>query len=288
MGIEVAGLAALIVAFLLVDFVYFGRHGEPSFAEATRWSIFWFVLSLAVTPVMLALHGSADAIDYTTVYLIERSLSLDNLFVFLLLFTYFAVPQERRGGLLFWGIVLALALRGLAILAGTELIEQFHWFLYVLGVGLLILAWRVYQGVDETPDPDQTLAVRLARRIKRDASPLTLALLAMVFADITFAIDSIPAAFAITTDSFVIWTANAFALLGMRALFVLVEGLIERFRYLGQTIAVVLGIIAVKLLIEDLVKVSAPVSLAIVVVAFAVGITLSLVADRRDEAETGA
>jgi tellurite resistance protein TerC len=284
MILEIAILIALVVVFLLVDFVYFGRHGEPTFAEATRWSIFWFVLSLAVAPVMLAIHGSTEAIDYTTVYLIERSLSLDNLFVFLLLFTYFSIPVEKRGGLLFWGIVLALALRGLAILGGTELIEQFHWFLYVLGVGLLILAWRVYKGVDETPDPDQTFAVRFARRIKKDASPVTLALLAMVFADITFAIDSIPAAFAITTDSFVIWTANAFALLGMRALFVLVEGLIERFRYLGQTIAVVLAIIAIKLLIEEWVKVSAPVSLGIIVVAFAVGIGLSLRADRRDAA----
>jgi len=282
MIIEVAALVVLVVVFLLVDFLYFGRHGEPTFAEATRWSIFWFVLSLAVAPLMYVLHGSNDAIDYTTVYLIERSLSLDNLFVFLLLFTYFAVPQERRGLLLFWGILLALVLRGLAILGGTALLEEFHWFLYVLGVGLLILAIRVYRGVDETPDPDQTFAVRAARRIKKDASPITLALIAMVLADITFAIDSIPAAFAITTDSFVIWTANVFALLGMRALFVLVEGLIERFRYLGQTIAVVLGIIAIKILIEDLVKVSAPVSLAIVVGAFAIGIGLSLAADRRD------
>lgn len=284
MIVEVAALIALVIVFLLVDFLYFGRHGEPTFAQATRWSIFWFLLSLAVAPVMLALNGSTDAIDYTTVYLIERSLSLDNLFVFLLLFTYFAVPQERRGGLLFWGIALALALRGLAILGGTALLEQFDWFLYVLGVGLLILAVRVYRGVDETPDPDHTFAVRAARRIKKDASPLTLALIAMVLADITFAIDSIPAAFAITTDSFVIWTANVFALLGMRALFVLVEGLIERFRYLGQTIAVVLGIIAVKILIEEWVKISAPVSLGIVVAAFAIGIGLSVRADRREAA----
>src|SRR3712207_4694924 len=114
--------------------------------------------------------------------------------------------------------------------------------------------------VDEDHDAESTLAVRLARRIKKDASPLTLALMAMIFADIAFAIDSIPAAFAITTDSYVIWVANVFALMGMRALFVLVGGLVERFRYLGQTIAIVLGIVAVKLLIEDLVKISAPVS----------------------------
>jgi tellurite resistance protein TerC len=280
--VELAVLVGLTLVMLLVDLLYFGRHGEPSFREAVVWSVFWFALSLAVAPVMLALHGSGDAIDYTTVYLIERSLSLDNLFVFLLLFGYFSVPAERRGRLLFWGILLALVLRGLAILGGTALIEQFHVAIYVLGVTLLVLAWRMYQGVDEHADPEQTFAVRMARRIKKDASPLTLALLSMVFADIAFAIDSIPAAFAITTDSFVIWTANVFALMGMRALFVLVEGLVERFRYLGQTIAIVLGIVAVKILIEDLVKISAPVSLAIVVVSFATGIALSLAADKRD------
>lgn len=284
MGIELAGLVALVVVMLGVDLVYFGRHGEPSFREAAVWSVFWFVLSLAVAPVMLALHGTNDAIDYTTVYLIERSLSLDNLFVFLLLFGYFGVPAARRGTLLFWGIALALVLRGLAILGGTALIEEFHFVIYVLGATLLVLAWRMYAGVDEHPDPDQTFAVRAARRIKRDASPLTLALLSMVFADIAFAIDLIPAAFAITTDSFVIWTANVFALMGMRALFVLVEGLVERFRYLGQTIAIVLATVAIKLLIEDLVKISAPISLAIVVLAFSIGIGLSLHADRREAA----
>lgn len=280
--LELGALILVVVALLLVDLLVFARDREPSFREAAIWSAGWFVLSLAVAPVFLLLHDGADAVDYTTVYLIERSLSLDNLFVFLLLFGYFAVPAARRPALLFWGILLALVLRGLAIAGGTALIEGFHVVIYLLGATLLVLAWRMFRGVGEQPDPELTFAVRMARRIKHDASPLTLALLSMVFADIAFAIDSIPAAFAITTDSLVIWAANAFALLGMRALFVLVEGLVERFRYLGQTIAVVLGIVAVKLLIEDLVKVSAPASLGIVVAAFAVGIAASLAADRRE------
>jgi tellurite resistance protein TerC len=282
---ELAVLVPVVVALLLVDLLLFAPADEtPTFRKAAWWSLGWFVLSLAVAPVMLLIHDGSDAVDYTTVYLIERSLSLDNLFVFLLLFGYFAVPAAARPKLLFAGIGLALVLRGLAILGGTALIEEFHFVIYVLGATLLVLAWRMFGGVDEQEDPEQTFAVRMARRIKKDASPMTLALLSMVFADIAFAIDSIPAAFAITTDSFVIWTANAFALLGMRALFVLVEGLVARFRYLGQTIAIVLGIVAVKLLIEDLVKISAPVSLAIVVAAFAVGISASLVADRREAA----
>jgi tellurite resistance protein TerC len=280
----IAGLLAVVVALLVADLLLFARHREPTFREALAWSAGWFVLSLAVAPLILLIHGGPTAVDYTTVYLIERSLSLDNLFVFLLLFAYFKVPGDRRATLLFWGIVLALALRGAAILAGTALIDRFHVVIYVLGVTLLVAAWRMFRGIEEHGDPDSALFVRLARTVRRDASPATLALLSMVFADLAFAIDSIPAAFAITTDAFAIWAANAFALLGMRALFVLIEGLVERFRYLSQTIAVVLGIIAVKLLIEDLVKVGPLASLGLVVLCFAAGIGLSLAADRRDRA----
>jgi predicted tellurium resistance membrane protein TerC len=276
-----AVLIAVVCALLLVDLLLFARHRDPTFREAAVWSAGWFALSLAMAPIVLLVDGGTAALDYTTVYLIERSLSLDNLFVFLLLFAYFQVPRERRATLLFWGIVLALVLRGLAILGGTALIENFHAVIYVLGATLLVLAWRMLRGVDDDVDPETTMPVRLARRIKKDASPLTLALLSMVFADIAFAVDSIPAAFAITTDALAIWMANAFALLGMRALFVLVEGLVERFRYLSQTIAVVLGIVAVKLLIEDLVKIGPVVSLSIVAAAFAVGIGASLAQDRR-------
>jgi tellurite resistance protein TerC len=249
---------------------------------------------------LLLLDGGDAAVNYTTVYLIERSLSLDNLFVFLLLFAYFAVPARLRPRLLFWGIVAALALRGAAILGGVALIETFHFVLYVLGAGLLVLAYRVLRGVEENVDPQRNLFVRIVRRVapvtddfrgKRwlvreqghmYVTPLFLCLAAIVFADIAFAIDSIPAAFAITRDELVIWTANAFALLGLRALFVLVEGLIRRFRYLDETIAVVLAIVAAKLLAEDVVKVGPVISLAIVLVAFAIGIAASLVADRRD------
>src|SRR4051794_25130843 len=234
-----------------------------------------------MAPLVLLVEDGPTAVDYTTVYLIERSLSLDNLFVFLLLFAYFRVPRGRRPGLLFWGIVLALVLRGAAILGGTALIEQFRVVIYALGATLLVLAWRMFRGVDDHADRESSFPVRMARRIRKDASPITLALLSMVFADIAFAVDSIPAAFAITTDAFAIWMANAFALLGMRALFVLVEGLVERFRYLSQTIAVVLGIVAVKLLIEDVVKIGPAASLGIVVACFAVGIGASVAQDRR-------
>jgi tellurite resistance protein TerC len=210
---------------------------------------------------------------------VERSLSLDNLFVFLMLFAYFAVPAGQRPRLLFWGIVAALAMRGVAILGGVALIEQFHFVVYILGATLLVLAWKIFKASGEERDPSRNFAVRLLARAR--VTPLMACLVAIVLADIAFAVDSIPAAFGITRDPFVIWMGNVFALLGMRALFVLVEGLARRFRYLDETIAVVLGIVGVKLLVEDLVKIGPLASLAIIGAAFAAGIAASLLGDHR-------
>ena len=291
---------AVTVIFLTIDLKLFARGREPTFREGVIWSIGWLVVALLVIPLVWVLSDMDDAITYTTVYFIERSLSLDNLFVFLLLFSYFGVPPEHRANLLFWGIVAALVLRGLAIIGGVALIEQFHFVIYVLGVLLLLLAWRILQGVDEGVDPDKNLIVRGVRKLfpvssefhghhwftnidgKRYATPIFLCLAAIVAADIAFAVDSIPAAFAITQDSVLIWMGNIFALLGLRALFVLVEGLIRRFRYLDQTIAVVLALVGIKLLIEDVVHIGPIASLLIVFAAFAVGIIASLIADSRD------
>ncbi len=295
-----AALVAGVFALLLVDLRFFARGREPSLREGAIWSVGWLVLSLLVAPVVWILGSSDDALIYTTVYLIERSLSLDNLFVFILLFAYFGVPVEHRARLLFWGIAAALALRGAAILGGTVLIEQFAFVIYVLGAALLVLAYRILRGVDENVDPDRNVMVRAVRRLfpvtsgyrdkhwfvredgRRHTTPLFLCLVAIVAADLAFAVDSIPAAFAITREPFLIWTGNVFALLGLRALFVLVEGLIRRFRYLDQTIAVVLAAVAVKLLIEELVYIGPLTSLAGIAVLFTSGIVASLVADKRD------
>jgi tellurite resistance protein TerC len=293
-------LSGVVVVLLWLDLHFFARGRQPSFREGVTWSIGWLVLSLLVAVGFVVAGDSEDAVTYVTVYLIERSLSLDNLFVFILLFAYFGVPEQYRARLLFYGIAAALVLRGAAILGGVALIETFHFVIYVLGVTLLFLAWRILGGVEENVDPDRNLVVRGVRKLfpvagdfhgtrmfvkldgSRYATPLLVCLAAVVAADIAFAVDSIPAAFAITRESFIIWMGNVFALLGLRALFVLVEGLIRRFRYLNQTIAVVLALGAVKLLIEDLYKVGPVASLAVVAVAFAVGIGASLWADRRD------
>ncbi len=295
-----AFLVALVVVLMMVDLRFFARGRDPTFREGLVWSVGWLVLSLLVAIPVAMVAGEEAGVNYTTVYLIERSLSLDNLFVFILLFSYFAVPVEYRARLLFWGIAAALVMRGLAILGGVALVQEFHFVIYVLGATLLVLAYRILRGVNEDMDPDRTLLVRAARRVvpvthgfrdghwfsredgRLHATPLFLCFIALVAADIAFAVDSIPAAFAITRDSAVIWMGNAFALLGLRALFVLVEGLIERFRYLDETIAVVLGIVAVKLLIEDLVMLGPGISLAMVAVAFTIGIVASMIVDRGD------
>ena len=293
-------ISAAIVGLLLVDLFGFARGRDPSFREGLVWSVGWLVLSLLMAPLLLAVSGTEAAINYTTVYLIERSLSLDNLFVFILLFSYFGTPTEHRPRLLFWGIAGALLLRGLAILGGVALINRFHFVLYVLGVALLLLAYRVLRGVDDKVDPERNVFVRAVRRffpvatddtggrwfVQRDdarhVTPVFLCLVSIVVADIAFAVDSIPAAFAITRESLLIWMGNAFALLGLRALFVLVEGLIRRFRYLDETIAVVLALVAAKLLLEDVYKIGPVASLVGVAASFTVGIVASIVADRRD------
>ncbi len=257
-GADIALFSGLLVAlffFLWLDLHFFARGREPSFKEAAWWSVGWLVLSLVAAIPVLLLQGADDAVSYTTVYLIERSLSLDNLFVFLLLFAYFGVPYQRRPRLLFWGIVAALAMRGVFIVAGTELINHFHFVIYLLGAGLILLAYRIWRGVSENVNPDNNLMVRAVRKVfpvtsefheghwfvkqdgARHATPLFLCFAAIVFADLAFAIDSIPAAFAITRDPILIWMGNVFALLGLRALFVLVESLVAQFRYLDETIA---------------------------------------------------
>jgi tellurite resistance protein TerC len=293
-------LAGVTVVFLLVDFRFFAPDREPTLRECAVWSVGWLVLSLlAAFPLWLADSGHA-ALTYTTVYFVTRSLSVDNLFVFIILFAYFGVPHRARAKLLLWGIVGAIVLRGLAILGGLALIRELHFVVYILGALLLVLAWRILSGVEENVHPDRNPLVRIVRKVfpvagedygdrwflRRGgvlyATPLFLCLAAFVAADIAFAIDSIPAAFAITSDSFLIWMGNVFALLGLRALFGLVTELIRRFRFLDETIAIVLGLVGLKLIVDRWVHISTGVSLAVVAGAFALGILASLAADRLD------
>jgi predicted tellurium resistance membrane protein TerC len=271
-------LAAATGVFLFVDLRFYRPGERPDVREAALWTIGWTALAFAAALPLWLFSSGHDAIAYITVYVVTRALSFDNLLVFIILFAYFAIPHQQRNKLLALGIVGMLILRGAAILGGLTLIHHLHPIVYVLGALLIVLAVRVWRGVEHV-DPERNLGVRLARRL--GASPLTLALAAVITADIAFAIDSIPAGFAITGNSFLIWMGNVFSLLGLAALFVLVRALLGRLRYLDETIALVLVFIGLKLILERWWKPGTGITLGIVAALFTLGVTASLAAGDR-------
>jgi tellurite resistance protein TerC len=301
----VAAGAATIAVGLLIEQRFFARGRAPRQGEAIAWSVGWLALALLVAAGIAIGGGPAGA--WTTVYVIERSLSLDNVFLFSLLLAYFRVPQEVRGRVIAIGIAGALLLRGLAIVAGLALVEAVEPVVYVFGALLLYVAYRALRGGTEASDPSDSRALRLVRRVipttdefrgnhlfvredgRLTGTPLLLVVISIVLADIAFAIDSVPAALAVTRDAGVIWTANAFALLGLGAFLALVDLLVQRFRYLDETIALILGFVGLKILLADVVPIGDLGSLAIIGLLLAGGIAGSLIADRlappgRDEA----
>jgi tellurite resistance protein TerC len=270
----------------------------PITTRRAAWlSVVWLAAGLALGLVVLGSLGTERAVNYWSVYVLERSLSLDNVFVFLLVLDYFLIPREYRRRVVRWGIVCALALRALTIAVGSVLLESFSVVTYVLGAVLLILAARMLRSRDEPVDPGSSGAFRMLRRlvpltgdsssgrlVARTGSgwavtPLGLAVVALVLADLTFAVDSISGAFGITTDFVVIWLANALALLGLVPLLVLVRALVRRFRYMSQTFAAVLLFIALRLLTGDVLSLSPLVSLAVIAAILIVGLFASAIGD---------
>ena len=290
--------AATVAAGLGIELRLFAPRREPRRGEAIAWSIGWLLLAVAVAAGIAIAGGPAG--EWTTVYLIERSLSLDNVFLFSLLLAYFLVPPELRGRVLVIGIAGALVLRGGAITGGLALIESVEAVVYLFGFLLLYVAYRAFRGADDESDPSANPVLRLVRRIlpttpdfrgrrlfvrqggRLYGTPLLLVVIAIIAADIAFAVDSIPAAFAVTRDPVVIWTANAFALLGLGSLLALVDILVRRFRYLDKTIALVLAFVGIKILTADLVHISDLGSLAVIAVLIAGGVVASVAADRVD------
>jgi tellurite resistance protein TerC len=266
--------------------------------RATWLSVIWLAAGLVMGLPLLGLLGSDRAASYWSVYVLERSLSLDNVFVFLLVLDYFLIPREHRLRVVRWGIVSALVLRVLTIAAGAALIESFSVVTYLLGGILLILAVRMLRSRDEPLEPTRSPAFRILNRLvplTDDASsgrflvragsgwavtPLGLALVALVLADLTFAVDSVSGAFGITTDFVAISLANTLALLGLVPLLVLVRALVQRFRYVSQTFAAVLLFIGLRLLTEDVVSFGPLATLAVIAAILCAGLAASLVADR--------
>jgi tellurite resistance protein TerC len=292
---EWAGFGGLVVALLLVDLAMFGRGGqEISFRRAIAWSIVWTALGFGFAGYLWALHGRDPAEEYVAGFLIEKSLSVDNLFVFALIFGYFAVPSTSQRRVLFWGIAGAIVLRGIFIAAGAVLLDTFHYTIYLFGAILIVTGLRMARHQTAEIHPERNPALKLLGRVvplttryegdrltvreagKRYGTPLLAALVLVATFDVVFAVDSIPAIFAVTREPFIVYAANAFSLLGLAALYFVLANMIGRFRYLNVGLAVVLVFVGVKMTISDLYKIPVPVSLAVIVLALAAAIVVSL------------
>ncbi len=295
---------AAVLTALFVDFVVLRKQGahEVGVKEALNWSIVWVMASFAFNGLfwwaVAQDHGTAVAneksMEFLTGYLIEKSLAVDNIFVFLLIFTYFAVPPAFQKRVLMIGIIGAIVLRTVMILLGSWLIAEFHWVLYLFGAFLILTGIKMWWAAGHEPDLESNPALKLLRRMmqvsknfdgekfftvengKRIATPLLLVIALVAMTDVIFAVDSIPAIFAITTDPFIVLTSNVFAILGLRAMYFLLAAVASKFHLLNYGLAVVLVFIGTKMMLVDLFKVPVGVSLGVVVSVLAVTMWLSL------------
>jgi tellurite resistance protein TerC len=293
------GFTAFVLAMLALDLGVFHRKAhEVGFKEALAWSAVWISLALAFNVLVYQWFGAQRALEFLTGYLIEKALSVDNIFVFVVIFSFFAVPAAYQHRVLFWGILGALLMRAFFILAGAALLQLFHWVVYVFGGFLVITGVKLllYQGHEI--HPQRNPIYRLFRRLvpavsgyrgarftvvehgRRYATPLLAVLVVVEATDIVFAVDSIPAIFAVTTDPFIVYTSNIFAILGLRALYFLLAAVIDRFHYLKLGLAFVLCFVGVKMLIADLYKIPIAASLAVVASLLAGSVVASLLRPR--------
>ena len=296
-------IASVLVA-LFVDFVVLRKQGAHSVTvkEAVNWSLIWVALSFAFNGLfwwaVYQDHGTALAntksMEFLTGYLIEKSLAVDNIFVFLMIFTYFAVPPDFQKRVLMIGIVGAIVLRTVMILLGSWLISEFHWVLYVFGAFLLLTGIKMWWAAGKEPDLDSNPALKLLRKVlpvsknfdgekfftvengKRIATPLLMVIALVGLTDVIFAVDSIPAIFAITSDPFIVLTSNIFAILGLRAMYFLLAAVASKFHLLSYGLAVILVFIGTKMLIVDVIKIPVLLSLGVVVAILAVTMVWSV------------
>ena len=292
-----------ILAMLALDLGVFHRRAHAiSIREAAIWSSVWIGLSLTFNLGLYIFAGPEPALAYLTGYLIEKALSVDNIFVMVLIFTYFRVEPMYQHRVLFWGIIGALVMRGIFILVGTWLLGHFHWVIYLFGALLVFTGTRMAFR-DEAPfDAESNRLLRLVRKLvpvtsqyhgkhflvkldgKLYATPLLLVLLMVEFTDLIFAVDSIPAIFAVTTDSFLVYTSNVFAILGLRSLYFLLAGIVDQFRYLKYGLSFILVFVGVKMLLSEIQKVPIVASLVVIATALLISILLSLIVpDPEDE-----
>jgi len=304
------GFNLFVLSLLALDLGVFHRHAHKvSIKEATIWSIVWITMAMffnlglylfwdKVSPNS-SYSNSEAALAFFTGYLIEKSLSVDNIFVFVLIFTFFAVPAIYQHRVLFWGILGALIMRGALIAVGAVLLKEFHWIIYIFGAFLIFTGIRMAIHRNEEMHPEQNPVVKLLRRIipvaenyegdhffirragKLLATPLFLVLLIVESTDLVFAVDSIPAIFAVTNDPFIVYTSNVFAILGLRSLYFLLAGVLDKFYYLKLGLSFVLAFVGTKMVIVDIYKIPVGLSLGVIASILAISVVGSLLRSRR-------
>jgi len=293
------GFLLFVLALLALDLGVFHRKAhEVSLKEAGIWSVVWVVLAMSFGGGIYFFFGSQKALEFATGYVIEKALSVDNIFVFVVIFGYFSIPKKFQHRVLFWGILGALLMRGGFIIVGGALVAKFHWVMYLFGALLLATGVKMMFQKNEHLDPGKNPVMKIFQRfvpttpnLSEDrffvgrgatlkATPLFVALLALEMTDLIFAVDSIPAIFAITQDSFIVFTSNMFAILGLRSLYFLLAGIVDRFVYLKTGLALVLVFIGSKMLVAGFFKISTGGSLAVITVLIGGSVVLSLLKTR--------
>lgn len=291
-------LGVFVLVALFVDFRL--QPDRPSMRTAAVWSIAWTAIGVAFAGVLVLTGDGASSGEYLAGFLIEKSLSLDNLFVFAVLMSFFAVPVEQRHRVLVFGVATAIVLRAIFIFAGAAALDAFSFITYGLGALLLYTAVKIARHKPEDVDPDQTLVMRTMRKVlpmspdyegrklitradgARVTTPLFAAFVMVAAFDVMFAVDSIPAIFAVTTDTYVVFAANAFSLLGMISLFFLLDGMLDRFRYLNLGLAAILGYVSVKLLLADVWHPPILLTLSVIVASLGTAMLASWIVDKRE------
>ncbi len=294
------GFNLFVLAMLALDLGVLHRRAHAvSLREAAAWSAVWIALALTFNVGIYFWRGSETALEFLAGYLIEKSLSVDNIFVFVLLFTAFGVPATSQHRVLFWGVLGALVMRGLLILVGSVLLEEFHWIIYLFGAFLILTGVRMASHAPTEQHPENNPLLRFFRRIlplskgyehdrffarqagKLLATPLLLVLIAVESTDLVFAVDSIPAVFAVTNDPFIVYTSNVFALLGLRALYFVFATVVTQFYYLRHGLSAILTFVGAKMLLADVVKIPIALSLTVIAAVLVIAIAASFWRARR-------
>ncbi len=300
------GFIVLLLLLLAFDLGVLNRKAhKPSMKEAGLWTILWISLGLLFNLLIYFVAGKNIAIDFLTGYLVEYSLSVDNIFVFVMLFAAFKVEDKYQHRVLFWGIMGALILRGLLISIGATIIHQFSWVLYIFGVFLIYAGFKMLKNDDNDVDLENNVILKFAKRFfpisneyhedkfmiiengKRIFTPLFLVLIVVEFTDLLFALDSIPAIFGITLDPFIVFTSNAFAILGLRSLYFLLAGIIEKFSHLNYALAFILSFVGVKILIAEIYHIPNLASLGVIAAALVISIFTSMIANNAAKKAAG-